>query len=131
MRQSRLEYVKPDLDGLGALGDLGWHCPERFRSGILLWSISELGRRTNCNHIRLFIGNLKMELTAIGTKGTLRVDDFVIPFQETEASLTTCTKAWFNKPVTAWVNPPSEQTVKTELPQLPGGWRNEGQMCKA
>ncbi|KAJ4869085.1 putative oxidoreductase [Raphanus sativus] len=58
-----------------------------------------------------------MEITAIGTKGTLRVDDFVIPFQETEASFTTCTKAWFNKPVTAWVNPPSEQTVKTELPQ--------------
>lgn len=64
-----------------------------------------------------FLANLTMEIIATGTKGTLRVDDFVIPFQETEASFTTCTKAWFNKPVTAWVNPPSEQTVKTELPQ--------------
>ncbi|KAF8105028.1 hypothetical protein N665_0163s0002 [Sinapis alba] len=64
-----------------------------------------------------FLANLTMEITAIGTNGTLRVHDFIIPFKETEASFTTSTKAWFNELVTAWVNPPSEHTVKTELPQ--------------
>ena len=55
-----------------------------------------------------------MEIAAVGTKGTLCVQDFVIPFEETQASFTTCTKAPFMNP---WVNRPSEHTVKTEIPQ--------------
>lgn len=47
-----------------------------------------------------------MEITAIGSKGTLRVHDFVIPFQETEASFTTSARGCI-----------SEHKVLNELPQ--------------
>ncbi|CAH2065655.1 unnamed protein product [Thlaspi arvense] len=133
--------VKPDLDGLGALGDLGWYAiratlfannfelPKTATAipgstilnepGVILTcgaSLSWEEGRTATIHCS-FLENLTMEITAIGTKGMLRVHDFVIPFQETEASFTTCTKGWFNKAVTAWVNPPSEHIIKTGLPQ--------------
>ncbi|ESQ28625.1 hypothetical protein EUTSA_v10018750mg [Eutrema salsugineum] len=134
--------AKPDLDGLGALGDAGWYTiratllvnnfelpktvtafPGTFRNKLgvnlscgasMTWEEDKRTATIYCS----YLANLTMEITAIGTKGTLRVHDFVIPFQETEASFTTCTNAWINKPAaTAWVNPPAEHTVKTELPQ--------------
>ncbi|CAE6129574.1 unnamed protein product [Arabidopsis arenosa] len=132
--------VKPGLDGLGALGDVGWYAIRAtlFANNFGLSKtvtafpdaiLNELGVILSCGAslswedgrtatiYGSFLANLTMEITAIGTKGTLRVHDFVIPFQESEASFTTSTKSWFNDSVTAWVNPPSEHTVKTELPQ--------------
>ncbi|CAN8246749.1 unnamed protein product [Cochlearia groenlandica] len=132
--------VKPGLDGLGALGDAGWYT---IRASLLVNNfelpstvialpgavLNDAGVILSCGASLTwedgrtatiscsFLANLTMEITAVGTKGTLRVHDFIIPFKETEASYTTSTKAWFNEQVTAWVNPPSEQTVKTELPQ--------------
>lgn len=132
--------VKPGLDGLGALGDAGWYA---IRASLLANNfelpntvtafpgavLNEAGVILSCGASLTwedgrtatiycsFLANLTMEITAIGTNGTLRVHDFIIPFQETQASFTTSTKAWFNELVTAWVNPPSEHTVKTELPQ--------------
>ncbi|KAL1219945.1 putative oxidoreductase [Cardamine amara subsp. amara] len=132
--------VKPSLDGLGALGDAGWYAiratllannfelPKTVtaspgailnESGVILScgaSLSWENGQTATIYCS-FLANLTMEITAIGTKGTLRVHDFVIPFQESGASFTTSTKSWFNDSVTAWVNPPSEHMVKTELPQ--------------
>ncbi|KFK32055.1 hypothetical protein AALP_AA6G194000 [Arabis alpina] len=132
--------VKPDLDGLGALGDAGWYAiratllANNFElpktavafpgavlndSGVILScgaALSWEDGRTATIYCS-FLAGLAMDLTAIGTKGTLRVHDFILPFKETEASFTTSTKAWFNDLVTAWVDPPSEHTVKTELPQ--------------
>ena len=47
-RTSVLSKKKKQLWASQNSHGLSRHCPERFRSGILLWSISELGRRTNC-----------------------------------------------------------------------------------
>ncbi|CAN8315102.1 unnamed protein product [Cochlearia groenlandica] len=132
--------VKPNLDGLGALGDAGWYAiratllandfdlPKNVKafpdtilneSGVILscgaYMSWEDGR--NATIYCSFLTNLAMDVTAVGTKGTLRVHDFIIPFKETEASFTTSTNTLFNNLVTAWANPPSEHTVKTELPQ--------------
>lgn len=64
-----------------------------------------------------FLSNLTMDITAIGTKGTLHLHDFVIPFQEHEASFSAGTELGFNDLVTAWAPQPSKHTVTTHLPQ--------------
>ncbi|GLT74322.1 hypothetical protein SLA2020_461270 [Shorea laevis] len=132
--------VKPDLDGLGALGDLGWYC---IRS--ILWVadyelpkavialqgpvINEAGVILSCGaslqwddgkvatfHCS-FLSSLTMNVTAIGTNGTLHLTDFVIPYQEHETSFTTSIKSGFNDLVTRWEPQPSKHTVTTNIPQ--------------
>ncbi|XP_058188863.1 uncharacterized oxidoreductase At4g09670-like [Rhododendron vialii] len=132
--------VKPDLDALGALGDVGWYC---IRS--ILWAanfelpktvtalrgavLNEVGVILSCGaslnwedgkvatfHCS-FLSNLTMDVTAIGTKGTLHLRDFVIPFEEEKASFSAGTECWFTELVTGWVPKPSEHTVLTDLPQ--------------
>ncbi|CAH8309269.1 unnamed protein product [Eruca vesicaria subsp. sativa] len=121
--------VKPGLDGLGALGDAGWYTIQAAllaNSSKLPNTVSALpGHVLNDAGIVLscgalldweegvtatiycsFLANVTMEITAIGTKGTLRIHDFVIPFQETEASFTTSTRACL-----------SEHKVRNEIPQ--------------
>ncbi|OVA08099.1 Oxidoreductase [Macleaya cordata] len=138
--------VKPDLDALGALGDVGWYC---IRS--ILWaadyelpkSVTALrGPILNDSGVILacgssfqwedgkvatfqasFLTNLTMDVTAVGTKGTLHLHDFVIPFEETSASFTFASESGFNDLVTGWVPLPSEHVVTTDLPQ-------EAQMVK-
>ncbi|MBA0624195.1 hypothetical protein Godav_009590 [Gossypium davidsonii] len=132
--------VKPDLDALGALGDAGWY---GIRS--ILWAadyelpktvtvfrnpvLNEAGVLLECGASLLwadgkiatfhcsFLSNLTMNLTAIGTLGTLHLTDFIIPYQEHQASYTTSTKPGFNELVTGWVQLPSEHTVTVDLPQ--------------
>lgn len=132
--------VKPDLDGLGALGDTGWYC---IRS--ILWAadyelpktvialqgpvLNEAGVILSCGaslhwedgkvatfHCS-FLANLTMNLTVIGTTGTLHLTDFIIPYQEREASFTASTEPWFNELVTGWVPTPSEHVVAADIPQ--------------
>ncbi|KAL1219418.1 putative oxidoreductase [Cardamine amara subsp. amara] len=121
--------VKPGLDGLGALGDAGWYTiqatllannfklpktvtalpgPVLNDAGIVLscGALLNWEEGVTATIYCSFLANLTMEITAIGTKGTLRVHDFVIPFQETEASYTTSTRRCL-----------SEHKVMTELPQ--------------
>lgn len=64
-----------------------------------------------------FLSNLTMDITAVGTKGTLHIHDFIIPFQEKEASFSATSKSGFNELVTGWVPLPSQYIVSTELPQ--------------
>ncbi|TXG74032.1 hypothetical protein EZV62_002611 [Acer yangbiense] len=132
--------VKPDLDGLGALGDVGWYCVSS-----ILWAndyelpnrvvalhgpvLNEAGVILSCGASlhwddgRLatffcsFLSNLTMDITAIGTKGTLNLHDFVIPFQDKEASFIVNSKCFFNETVTRWVPIPSEDTVTTDISQ--------------
>ncbi|KAL1814084.1 hypothetical protein ACET3Z_024149 [Daucus carota] len=132
--------TKPDLDGLGALGDVGWYC---IRS--ILWAadfelpkfvtalpgtvLNKAGVILTCNaslHWEdgkvatfrcSFLENLIMDVTFVGTKGTLHMHDFVIPYEENKASFTTAVKSGFNDLMTRWVPKPSEHTVMTDLPQ--------------
>ncbi|KAJ9146047.1 hypothetical protein P3X46_028362 [Hevea brasiliensis] len=132
--------VKPDLDGLGALGDTGWYSirailwatdyelpktvvalrgPVLNEAGVILacgaslhWEDGKVAI-LHCS----FLTHLTMFVTAIGTKGTLHVDDFVIPFNEKEAPYTTSSKSWFNELVTGWEPLPSQNMVFVDLPQ--------------
>ncbi|KAK1428359.1 hypothetical protein QVD17_17192 [Tagetes erecta] len=132
--------VKPDLDALGALGDAGWYCV-RF----ILWAndfnlpksvtalpgtiFNKAGVIISCGaalhwedgkvatfHCS-FLANLTMTVTASGTKGSLHLNDFVIPFEEKQGSFTTATDSGFTELVTGWAPLPSQHTVMTDLPQ--------------
>ncbi|XP_054787305.1 uncharacterized oxidoreductase At4g09670-like isoform X1 [Prosopis cineraria] len=132
--------VKPDLDALGSLGDIGWYCirailwaanfelpktvialrdPQLNEAGVILSCGASLywedGKSAtfHCS----FLSNLTMDITAIGTKGSLHVHDFVIPYQEKEASFFAGSESGFNDLVTAWSSEPSKHIVTTELPQ--------------
>ncbi|KAL5560068.1 hypothetical protein UlMin_036279 [Ulmus minor] len=132
--------VKPDLDALGALGDAGWYCVRSIlwaadyelpktaialrgavfnEAGVILacgaslrWEDGKVAT-FHCS----FLANLTMDLTAIGTDGTLHINDFVIPYQEHEASYTTGSKSGFDDLVTCWSPKPSKHIIATELPQ--------------
>ncbi|EEF35285.1 uncharacterized oxidoreductase At4g09670 [Ricinus communis] len=132
--------VKPELDGLGALGDAGWYCirailwaadyelpntvialhgPIFNEAGVILacsaslhWDDGKIAT-FHCS----FLTHLTMYITAIGTNGTLHLNDFIIPFEEKECSYTASSKCWFNELVTGWEPPPSQHIVFTDLPQ--------------
>lgn len=138
--------MKPDLDALGALGDVGW-----YTIGAVLWAadfelpksvtalpgpvFNKAGVILSCGaslywedgkvatfHCS-FLSNLTMDITAVGTLGSLHLHDFVVPFEEEKASFSTGTKSGFTRLVTGWVPKPSEHVVTTDLPQ-------EAQMVK-
>lgn len=132
--------VKPDLDALGALGDAGWYCirgtlwaanyqlpkfvtalrnPVKNKAGVILscgaslhWEDGKVGT-FYCS----FLSNLTMDLSAIGTKGTLHVTDFIIPHKEGAASYSTVSEAWFTDMDLEWNKEPSEHVVNADLPQ--------------
>ena len=56
-------------------------------------------------------------ITACGTKGALHVHDFIVPYEEKEASFFAATESGYDESVTKWVNKPSEHVIKTEIPQ--------------
>ncbi|XP_054786152.1 uncharacterized oxidoreductase At4g09670-like [Prosopis cineraria] len=132
--------VKPDLDALGSLGDLGWYCirailwaanyelpktvialrdPQLNEAGVILSCGASLywedGKSAtfHCS----YLSNLTTDMTVIGTKGSLHVHDFIIPYQEKEASFSAGSGSSFNDLVTAWAVEPSEHVATTELPQ--------------
>ncbi|KAK9740774.1 hypothetical protein RND81_03G059200 [Saponaria officinalis] len=132
--------VKPDLDGLGALGDAGWYCiracllamnyelpkfvtalrnPVKNDAGVILSCGASLSWENgvvatfNCS----FLANLTMDISAVGTNGTLHVTDFIIPYEEKSASFSTLTKGSFDEMTLAWATKPSEHIVNTDLPQ--------------
>ncbi|MCO5570721.1 hypothetical protein L7F22_024449 [Adiantum nelumboides] len=100
--------INPELDALGALGDLGWYCARA-----ILWAydynlpvsvvalpgaqLIKGGVITRCSasfvwndgHVALlhcsFHANMTMALNIYGSKGTMEVQDFVIPFKENSA----------------------------------------------
>ncbi|KAE8727808.1 Cytochrome P450, family 78, subfamily A, polypeptide 7 [Hibiscus syriacus] len=98
--------VKPDLNALGALRVI-LEC-----GASLLWEDGKTAT-FHCS----FLESLTMNITAIGTFGTLHLTDFVIPYQEHEASYIASAKPGFNDLVTGWTPCPSEHSVTTDLPQ--------------
>ncbi|XP_059656551.1 uncharacterized oxidoreductase At4g09670-like [Cornus florida] len=132
--------VKPDLDAHGALGDAGWYCiraslwaadydlpktvtalrePDFNEAGVILSCGASLrwedGRVATfyCS----FLTNLSMDITALGTKGYLRVHDFVVPFQENVGPFFTASNSKFGQRALGCEPIPGEQTVTTDLPQ--------------
>lgn len=132
--------MKPDLDALGALGDVGWYCVRSIlwaadfqlpksvlalhgtvfnSSGVIIACSASLqweDGKTATFHCS-FLANLTMDVSVIGTNGTLRFHDFVIPFEEKKASFLTAVESGFKELVTGWEPVPSEHTIFTELPQ--------------
>jgi predicted dehydrogenase len=132
--------VKPDLDALGALGDIGWYCirailwavdyelpktaialhnPVKNRAGVLLSCGATLywadGKNAtfNCS----FLTNLTMDLTVIGTNGTLHATDFVVPYQEKSAEFSVALKSEFSYMDLGWDPLPTKHVAMTDLPQ--------------
>ncbi|KAG5524512.1 hypothetical protein RHGRI_031243 [Rhododendron griersonianum] len=124
--------VKPDLDALGALGDIGWYCiqailwaadyelpetvtawrePEFNEAGVILSCGSCLCWRDGkiATFYCSFLTNLTMDLSVLGTKGNLHIYDFAVPFQENSA--TYYSGSQFRLPML------SEHTVANDLPQ--------------
>ncbi|KAK9713140.1 hypothetical protein RND81_06G006100 [Saponaria officinalis] len=132
--------VQPDLDPLGTLGDAGWYCiraclfaanyqlpkfatalrnPVYNNAGVviscgasLLWENGAVAT-FNCS----FLAHLTMDFAAVGTNGSLNVTDFVIPYEEKSASLSILSNSNFDEMSLGWTEKPTEQVVKTELPQ--------------
>ncbi|KAL3655212.1 hypothetical protein CASFOL_000998 [Castilleja foliolosa] len=132
--------VKPDLDALGALGDIGWYC---IRA--ILWAsdyqlpktvtalrnaeFNKAGVILSCGASLLFpegelatfycsfLGNLTMEISVLGANGYMRVHDFVIPFHENTGPFYMNANTKFAE-LSIGIEPsPTEHLVKTELPQ--------------
>lgn len=132
--------VKPDLDSLGALGDAGWYCiraalwatnyeiPKSVialpgagynEAGVILscgaclyWE-DGLSATFRCS----FLSHLTMDIIANGTKGTLNVHDYVVPYREDEAPFYTASGAWFFDKLAGWGPKLVQQVVSTGLPQ--------------
>jgi len=132
--------VKPDLDALGALGDAGWYCfrailwavdyelpktvialrnPVKNRSGVLLacgatlyWADGKTAT-FSCS----FLTNLTMDITLVGTNGTLHVTDFVIPYEEKSAEFSVASKSNLAPLDIGWDPLPSKHVVTTDLLQ--------------
>ncbi|VAH59886.1 unnamed protein product [Triticum turgidum subsp. durum] len=132
--------VKPDLDGLGVLGDIGWYCirgilwavdyelpknvvalhhPVKNQAGVLLacgaslyWADGKVAT-FHCS----FLTNLTMDLTVVGTNGTIHVTDLVIPYEEKSAPFSVDSKTNFAELSTGWDPHPSKHVVTTDLPQ--------------
>eukprot|EP01018_Ginkgo_biloba_P013465 Gb_08291 [translate_table: standard] len=132
--------MKPDLDALGAQGDIGWYCcrailwaneyqmPQsvrampgpKFNSAGVVVSCGatfewEDGRLATY-HVS-FLSHMTMNLIVQGTKGTLHVEDFCIPFEETWASFKFISGMKFKQLALGWENKPEEQKVTVEKPQ--------------
>ncbi|OMO58831.1 hypothetical protein CCACVL1_25329 [Corchorus capsularis] len=130
--------VKPELDGLGALGDAGWY---GIRAS--LWAndydlpktvtampdalLNEAGVILACGASLVwedgkvatfycsFLSNLTDPLTVIGTYGTLHLNDYVLPWHDHEASYTTTPRpVWDGR---NYMPLPVDHTVASTLPQ--------------
>lgn len=131
--------VNPNLDSLGALGDAGWYCirailwahdyelpntvtalqdTEFNESGVILSCGASLNWTNDKKIVTFycsFLSNLSMDIIAIGTKGTLRVHDFIVPFNAKVGP-------YFAVSDSKWIGlgcepEPSEFRIPTVLPQ--------------
>ncbi|XP_058779093.1 uncharacterized oxidoreductase At4g09670-like [Vicia villosa] len=132
--------MKPDLDALGALGDTGWYCirailwasnyelpktakalhkPKYNEAGVILSCEASLLWEDNriATFFCSFFSNITMDITAIGTKGSLRVHDYVIPNEENDALFRTSSNSDFDHLSIGWSPKPKEIIVKSDIPQ--------------
>ncbi|XVE77445.1 hypothetical protein DITRI_Ditri13aG0063300 [Diplodiscus trichospermus] len=138
--------VKPNLDGLGALGDAGWYClgavlwAKNYQLPTLVTALPDVTKNSNgvilsCSasiqyreaaagdqktdaiiHCS-FLSNTSMDLTITGPKGSLYLNDFIIPYQESSASFEFTLGAKFVELHIGWNVKPEKVDVASELPQ--------------
>ncbi|KAJ9147236.1 hypothetical protein P3X46_029416 [Hevea brasiliensis] len=136
--------VKPDMDALGALGDLGWYCigsvlwAKNYRlpnlvtalpgviknsAGIILqfsaslhYDEPDLFKTVAIIHCS-FLSHSSMDLKMIGSSGSIHLMDFIIPFQENSASFSITLLAKFVDLHIGWNVKPEKVVVANELPQ--------------
>lgn len=53
----------------------------------------------------------------MGSRGTLHLSDFVIPFEENSANFSFASDSGFSELVTGWQPLPSQHVVATDMPQ--------------
>ncbi|KAL5703803.1 hypothetical protein ACHQM5_022310 [Ranunculus cassubicifolius] len=132
--------VKPDLDALGALGDLGWYCTRSIlwaanyelpktvaalrgpifnNSGVLLacgaslqWEDGKVAT-FHCS----FLSNLRVNFASSALRTEFGPQHFYTVDYKEHASFTAGSKTGFTEFVTGWDPLPSDHVVVTELPQ--------------
>lgn len=134
--------VKPDLDALGALGDLGWYCIEavlwakdnqlpttatalpditKNSAGVILsftasiqWEpLDHTVATIHCS----FLSHTSMDLSISASNGTMRCNDYIIPYAENSASFEFTSGAKFAELHIGWSVSPEEVRVVSQLPQ--------------
>lgn len=132
--------VNPDLDGLGALGDIGWYCimailwaadfelpksVKAFPGSVLNKAgvIIECGASLHWEDGKIatflcsFLSDSTKDLTAIGTKASLRLHDFARPFEEGKARFTAGAESSIDEVTKAVTKKPIQHFVTTDIPQ--------------
>ncbi|KDP25830.1 hypothetical protein JCGZ_22552 [Jatropha curcas] len=135
--------VKPDMDPLGALGDLGWYC-----IGSILWAknyklpniVTDLPDVTkNSDGVILsfsaslhyeeeqektvstihcsFLSYSSMDLRIVGSNGSIHLMDFIMPFQEDSAFFNFTFRAKFVDLHIGWNVKPEKIVVANGMPQ--------------
>ncbi|XP_050374319.1 uncharacterized oxidoreductase At4g09670-like [Argentina anserina] len=134
--------VKPDLDALGALGDLGWYCIEailwakdyqlpttvtalpdvtRNSAGVILsftasiqWEpLDQTVATIHCS----FLSHTSMDLSISASNGTIRCNDYIIPYAENYSAFEFTSGAKFAELHIGWTVVPKEVRVVSQLPQ--------------
>lgn len=133
--------VKPDLDSLGALGDVGWYCigaslwatnyklpktvtalpgVSRNKVGVILacgasldWGDDNRVASFYCS----FLSNVSMDLALCGSKGSIHCNDYIIPYQENSLSFDIVSGAVFTELHLGWTVKPEKVIVVSELSQ--------------
>ncbi|MCL7050252.1 hypothetical protein MKW94_027425 [Papaver nudicaule] len=139
--------VKPDLDALGVLGDVGWYCigailwatnnqlpknvtalpgPIRNEAGVLLacgGSLTWLAGEEKDEEEKVatfycsFLSNVCMDLSIHGTHGTIHLKDHIIPCKESSASFEFTSGAHFTDLHLGWNVEPKKIEVVSQVPQ--------------
>ncbi|MFS7953063.1 hypothetical protein Hanom_Chr07g00614211 [Helianthus anomalus] len=133
--------VNPNLDSLGALGDIGWYCihailwvhdyelpntvtafgnPEYHDSGVILSCGASLNWKTDgkvATFCCSFLSNLCMDVIALGTKGNFCVHDFVIPFNEKVGSFYSVDNSKWAERAVGCGPEPGVFKIETDMPR--------------
>ncbi|XVF80445.1 hypothetical protein PTKIN_Ptkin15bG0073800 [Pterospermum kingtungense] len=136
--------VKTNLDALGALGEIGWYClgavlwAKNFQLPTVVTALPDVTKNSNgvimsCSasiqyrdaagaktdaiiHCS-FLSNTSMDLVISGSGGTLNLNDFIIPYEESSAAFEFTLGAKFVELHIGWNEKPQKAVVASELPQ--------------
>ena len=124
--------VKPDLDALGALGDLGWYCigsimwavdqkqpttvtaipaVARNSAGVILSCSASMNweEETVATFYCSFLDEYTQDITVCASKGTLHIQDFILPYEENSAAFSFVSGAKFVDLHIGWNVKPQEE----------------------